>query len=93
VKTLHPGVHGGILAIRDNATHMGALAKHGISTIDLVRSGGLGADGGGRRRCLLPLAICFPLGPGRLAPAPALSPAPQPPLQAPGKPQRPSPTP
>ncbi|KIY98247.1 phosphoribosylaminoimidazolecarboxamideformyltransferase / IMP cyclohydrolase [Monoraphidium neglectum] len=36
VKTLHPGVHGGILAIRDNAQHMGALEKHGISTIDLV---------------------------------------------------------
>ncbi|GBF96566.1 hypothetical protein Rsub_09149 [Raphidocelis subcapitata] len=35
VKTLHPGVHGGILAIRDNATHMAALAKHDISTIDL----------------------------------------------------------
>jgi hypothetical protein len=40
VKTLHPGVHGGILAIRDNKEHMGALEKHGISTIDLVGAAG-----------------------------------------------------
>lgn len=36
VKTLHPGVHGGILAIRDNATHMDAIAQHKITPIDLV---------------------------------------------------------
>ena len=36
VKTLHPGVHGGILAKRDNASHMEAIAKHGIDTIDIV---------------------------------------------------------
>jgi phosphoribosylaminoimidazolecarboxamide formyltransferase/IMP cyclohydrolase len=36
VKTLHPKVHGGILARRDVAGHMAALAKAGIPTIDLV---------------------------------------------------------
>eukprot|EP00879_Flechtneria_rotunda_P019368 GHRR01020341.1.p1 GENE.GHRR01020341.1~~GHRR01020341.1.p1 ORF type:complete len:351 (+),score=157.38 GHRR01020341.1:3409-4461(+) len=36
VKTLHPGVHGGILAIRGNADHMAALQQHNISTIDVV---------------------------------------------------------
>jgi len=36
VKTLHPKVHGGILARRDLATHREALAEHGIPTIDLI---------------------------------------------------------
>jgi phosphoribosylaminoimidazolecarboxamide formyltransferase/IMP cyclohydrolase len=36
VKTLHPHVHGGILAVRDNAEHMKTLAGHGIGLIDLV---------------------------------------------------------
>ncbi|WP_411843931.1 bifunctional phosphoribosylaminoimidazolecarboxamide formyltransferase/IMP cyclohydrolase [Salinicoccus sp. HZC-1] len=36
VKTLHPAVHGGILADRDNPEHMEDLAKNGIETIDLV---------------------------------------------------------
>jgi phosphoribosylaminoimidazolecarboxamide formyltransferase/IMP cyclohydrolase len=36
VKTLHPAVHGGLLAIRDNPEHMAALAKHGIAPISLV---------------------------------------------------------
>eukprot|EP00877_Chromochloris_zofingiensis_P006022 jgi/Chrzof1/1673/Cz10g16210.t1 len=36
VKTLHPGVHGGILAIRGNKDHMDAIGQHNISTIDLV---------------------------------------------------------
>lgn len=36
VKTLHPGVHGGILAIRGNAEHMAAIDKHDISTVDVV---------------------------------------------------------
>lgn len=36
VKTLHPGVHGGLLAIRDNAEHMAFLNKHKIEPIDLV---------------------------------------------------------
>jgi len=36
VKTLHPAIHGGILARRDLATHMEALAQHGFGPIDLV---------------------------------------------------------
>ena len=36
VKTLHPKVHGGILARRDLPTHREALSEHGIPTIDLV---------------------------------------------------------
>jgi phosphoribosylaminoimidazolecarboxamide formyltransferase/IMP cyclohydrolase len=36
VKTLHPAVHGGLLARRDNAEHMKALGEHGIALIDLV---------------------------------------------------------
>ena len=36
VKTLHPAVHGGLLARRDLPAHMAALAEHGIDTIDLV---------------------------------------------------------
>ena len=36
VKTLHPKVHGGILARRDVASHMAALERHAIPTIDLV---------------------------------------------------------
>ena len=36
VKTLHPKIHGGILARRDSAAHAAALATHGIAPIDLV---------------------------------------------------------
>lgn len=36
VKTLHPKVHGGILAIRADAGHQAAMAEHGIAPIDLV---------------------------------------------------------
>jgi len=36
VKTLHPKVHGGLLARRDLPEHMQALAHHGIGTIDLL---------------------------------------------------------
>jgi phosphoribosylaminoimidazolecarboxamide formyltransferase/IMP cyclohydrolase len=36
VKTLHPKVHGGLLAIRDNAEHAGAMRDHGIAPIDLL---------------------------------------------------------
>lgn len=36
VKTLHPVIHGGILAIRDNAKHMETLKERNIDTIDLV---------------------------------------------------------
>jgi phosphoribosylaminoimidazolecarboxamide formyltransferase/IMP cyclohydrolase len=36
VKTLHPGVHGGILHRRDLAEHVAAVAEHGIKPIDMV---------------------------------------------------------
>ena len=36
VKTLHPNIHGGLLARRDDPVHMAALAEHGIGTIDLL---------------------------------------------------------
>jgi len=36
VKTLHPKIHGGILALRDNESHMDDLERHGIEPIDLV---------------------------------------------------------
>ena len=36
VKTLHPKVHGGLLAIRGNAEHDRAAAEHGIAPIDLL---------------------------------------------------------
>jgi phosphoribosylaminoimidazolecarboxamide formyltransferase/IMP cyclohydrolase len=38
VKTLHPGVHAGILARRDDPAHMAQLAEHGLLPIDLVFS-------------------------------------------------------
>jgi len=36
VKTLHPKIHGAFLALRDNAEHAAAMAKHDIEPIDLV---------------------------------------------------------
>ena len=36
VKTLHPMVHGGLLALRDNADHVAAMEAHGIGPIDLL---------------------------------------------------------
>src|SRR4051794_16403301 len=36
VKTLHPKVHGGLLAVRDDPEHEAAMAGHGIGAIDLV---------------------------------------------------------
>ena len=36
VKTLHPNIHGGILAIRDNKEHMETIQREGIETIDFV---------------------------------------------------------
>jgi phosphoribosylaminoimidazolecarboxamide formyltransferase/IMP cyclohydrolase len=36
VKTLHPKVHGGILAQRDNSEHQAQMAAHGLQYIDLV---------------------------------------------------------
>jgi phosphoribosylaminoimidazolecarboxamide formyltransferase/IMP cyclohydrolase len=36
VKTLHPAIHGGILARRDVLDHVNALAEHGIPPVDVV---------------------------------------------------------
>ncbi len=36
VKTLHPNVHGGLLALRDNREHVAAMETHGILPIDLL---------------------------------------------------------
>ncbi len=36
VKTLHPKIHGGLLALRDKSEHVGAMQQHGIEPIDLV---------------------------------------------------------
>ena len=36
VKTLHPKVHGGLLAVRDNPVHQASMDEHGIGAIDLV---------------------------------------------------------
>ena len=39
VKTLHPGVHAGLLARRDRPEHLGELRAHGLATIDLLVAG------------------------------------------------------
>src|SRR5437660_739847 len=36
IKTLHPRIHGGLLALRDNAEHIVAMREHGIEPIDMV---------------------------------------------------------
>lgn len=36
LKTLHPNIHGGLLAVRENEEHMAQIEKHGIQPIDLV---------------------------------------------------------
>ena len=36
VKTLHPKVHGGLLALRNNKEHMDTVKKHDIGLIDMV---------------------------------------------------------
>jgi len=36
VKTLHPRVHGGLLALRDNSEHVAAMQQNGIEPIDMV---------------------------------------------------------
>ena len=36
VKTLHPKIHGAILAVRDNAEHVRAMKEYGIMPVDLV---------------------------------------------------------
>jgi len=36
VKTLHPKIHGGLLAVRDNPAHMAQMQEHGVGMIDIV---------------------------------------------------------
>jgi len=36
VKTLHPKIHGGLLALRDKSDHKAAMKQHEIEPIDLV---------------------------------------------------------
>jgi phosphoribosylaminoimidazolecarboxamide formyltransferase / IMP cyclohydrolase len=36
VKTLHPRLYAGLLAVRSDAEHVGAIAEHGIEEVDLV---------------------------------------------------------
>ena len=38
VKTLHPRVHGGLLALRDNAEHVAAMQQHGIAPLARMRA-------------------------------------------------------
>src|SRR6185437_15384199 len=57
VKTLHPAVHGGLLARRDRADHLAALKQHGIGEIDLLVSNlypfaATVASGAGREDCI-----------------------------------------
>ena len=57
VKTLHPAVHGGLLARRDRDDHLAALARHGIAEIDLLvvnlyPFAATVASGAGREDCI-----------------------------------------
>lgn len=36
VKTLHPRIHGGLLALRDNPSHVESMDKHGIESLEMV---------------------------------------------------------
>src|SRR6266550_995485 len=36
IKTLHPRIHGGLLAVRDNPEHLAAMKAHDIEPIDMV---------------------------------------------------------
>ena len=49
VKTLHPKIHGGILARRDVPEHLAALDRHAIPPIDLVVVGALSVRGDHRQ--------------------------------------------
>ncbi len=57
VKTLHPAIHGGLLARRDRPDHLAALAQHGIAEIDLLVCNlypfaATVASGAGREKCI-----------------------------------------
>ena len=49
VKTLHPRVHGGILAKRGDAAHQADLEQQGIPAIDLVVAAGTASQSAGKR--------------------------------------------
>lgn len=58
VKTLHPHIHGGILADRDNAGHVADLQAHGIESIDMVVVNLYPFENGtSRPDCTLPEAV------------------------------------
>src|SRR5271163_2998869 len=57
VKTLHPAIHGGLLARRDRPDHLAALVGHGIAEIDLLvcnlyAFAATVASGAGREECV-----------------------------------------
>jgi len=57
VKTLHPAIHGGLLARRNRPDHLATLAEHGIGEIDLLVSNlypfaATVASGAGREECV-----------------------------------------
>jgi phosphoribosylaminoimidazolecarboxamide formyltransferase/IMP cyclohydrolase len=57
VKTLHPAIHGGLLARRDRPDHLATLAEHGIAEIDLLVCNlypfaATAASGAGRDECI-----------------------------------------
>src|SRR3954470_5109023 len=57
VKTLHPAIHGGLLARRDRPDHLAKLAEHGIAEIDLLvvnlyPFAATVASGAGREACI-----------------------------------------
>jgi len=57
VKTMHPAIHGGLLARRDRPDHLAILAEHGIGEIDLLVSSlypfaATVASGAGREDCV-----------------------------------------
>jgi phosphoribosylaminoimidazolecarboxamide formyltransferase/IMP cyclohydrolase len=57
VKTLHPAIHGGLLARRDRPDHLATLAEHDIAEIDLLVSNlypftAVVASGAGREDCI-----------------------------------------
>src|SRR5260370_19445039 len=69
VKTLHPAIHGGLLARRDRPDHLATLAEHGIGEIDLLVSNlypfaATVASGAGREDCVENIDI----GGGALSP-------------------------
>src|SRR4051794_5754169 len=72
VKTLHPAIHGGLLARRDRPDHLATLAEHGIGEIDLLVSNlypfaATVASGAGREDCVENIDIG---GGGAVPPAP-----------------------